>query len=747
MVRNDNDSLDYMDSTDSADSGDFSLEAILEEYKSFPYPGTEEEDENGEDSIRERSREIVIEALDHTIGTARISSVDELLAESDEELKSELKARESEEDFEQEGTVLPELGDEAPELDLDAAMDPGPEFEESFSELTDSAVESGDYSSADFPEPPPEPAQPRRTTPSRGSILTPIVSLLALVAVRRQQRKADGAGASSSAPAEDIPEPKPAKAYKFYERQIKPLNMRSTIAAILCLLLVYISYGLPVFGAMRGNVATTALMCMLIELVVVLVGLDVFTNGVLSLLRGRPGAESLVAVSCLLSVLDAVVIALTGNEGLGLPFCAVSALSMLFAILGARLTCIGYRCSFRALALGKAPYVITAERGLDNEGSALLKSQISHKGFINRSEGSDFSEDSCRLFAPFLMIAALVLTILATFVRGRPGDFVHTLSALTAVSASFSVFLAFALPFSVTAKNLMKSGAAIAGYAGLSDIGKSRRIVITDNDIFPPGTISIDGIRILEGAYTDKVISYTGSVLAASGAGPAPAFTELMKRNTFTMQHVEGFEAHEGGGMTATVRGEVVYVGNTAFMNLMGIHLPPKLTAKNAIFTAISGVLVGIFTVKYTPVASVQDALSTLLRTRRYPIFAIRDFNMTPLLIRQKFKMPTDGFDFPSFAERYRISSASPEEGSQISAVLTRDGLAPMIAVSDKGKRAHRAVRISVALSLAGAVLGMIVMFFLSWSASYDAAGVGNMMTFMFLWLVPIIVLAFGLNR
>jgi hypothetical protein len=65
-------------------------------------------------------------------------------------------------------------------------------------------------------------------------------------------------------------------------------------------------------------------------------------------------------------------------------------------------------------------------------------------------------------------------------------------------------------------------------------------------------------------------------------------------------------------------------------MTSHGIRMPQKLNVRNAVFTAISGVLVGIFNVNYVPVTSVQDALVTLLRSKRYPIFAIRDFNITP---------------------------------------------------------------------------------------------------------------------
>jgi hypothetical protein len=95
------------------------------------------------------------------------------------------------------------------------------------------------------------------------------------------------------------------------------------------------------------------------------------------------------------------------------------------------------------------------------------------------------------------------------------------------------------------------------------------------------------------------------------------------------MQRVDDFEVREGG-VRALIRGEEVCVGSSGFMHLCGVRLPPKHNAKNAVFAAVGGSLVGIFSVQYKALHSVQDALVTLLHGRRSPIFAIRDFNVDP---------------------------------------------------------------------------------------------------------------------
>ena len=84
--------------------------------------------------------------------------------------------------------------------------------------------------------------------------------------------------AAASAP----PELSLKAAAKYYIRSIAPFKLRFTLAAVLCLVLLYISWGMPLLGAMK-NIRVCAGMCMVLELAVMLLGLDVFTVGICAL--------------------------------------------------------------------------------------------------------------------------------------------------------------------------------------------------------------------------------------------------------------------------------------------------------------------------------------------------------------------------------------------------------------------------------------------------------------------------------
>jgi|GEM_PF-1255084 len=630
------------------------------------------------------------------------------------------------------------------------------EEEDSPPEIEQQLIEDSDdeaaYAKPDVSEAEPSDDETREAPRGRGRdrFLAPIFSFLALSAIRREQRSSMEAQQAAQEE-DDAAEMPPRAAVKFYASQLASIKLRAALAAAMSLVMVYFSVAvgsnLPIFSVLEDSVRALALMLIIIELSVMICALDVFTTGIMNLVRKKFGIETLAAVSCILSIIDAAIVAAVGAAPYGLPFCVISAISMTTILMGSYFTCKAYRTSFRVLVSKGELYTITSESVVEKKSRALLKSRISAYGFIKRSEQADISEYIFGAMSPFLLLASFAFAIVVSVLRGEPASFFHCVSAMAAVCATFSAAVCFAMPFAKTARKLATSGAAIAGWAGARDIGKSRNVVITDNDLFPQGTVEISQTRILEQFNERNIIAIAGSVAMASTSSISSAFSDLLRRNALTMRTVEDFEAHDGGGMKAMVGGENVLVGNSGFMNLMSIRIPQKLNTPNSVFAAVNGELVGIFDIKYKPTISVQSALAVLLRSNNEPVFAIRDFNITPVMIKQKFKMPTDKFEFPSYSERFRISSAEPTKRSNLDAVLSREGMGPLVEVSDRGKRLCSVAKLGAFLSAACAVIALITLFLLFFAKAYDSASVTNILTYMFLWFLPCIVLNFSLDR
>lgn len=574
----------------------------------------------------------------------------------------------------------------------------------------------------------------------REKVVNPVIKFLAYATMKIQQSKA-ALGSAPAEEAEDLGEElSPAKAAKFYENRINGLRLRMRVSFILSIIMTYISLGLPVFGSMRST-AVSAVVCLIMLLTVMMLGLDIITSGIVSLAGRKPNANSLIALSCVFSVIDGFIVA-TGSVKNGLPFCAVSALTVAFSLMGSLLNCRSNRITLRAAASAKKPYTVTAEASVTGDGITLLKSRNTNGGFVRRVEESGPDEIAFGMISHYIIVIAIILSLIAAPIAKNFAGFMHILSGMVAAAVPVSILLVFPLPFFVSSKIMIHSGSSIAGWSGLYDIGKSRQLIITDRDLFPKNDVTIDAIRFVDGSDPEKAISYAGSMIIASGSALAPAFSDLIAKGNGTMLKVDEFSCHESGGLVALINGEEVLCGSSGFMQLMGIRLPNKYAMRERVFVAASGALCGFFDIKYTAQRSVKDALASIFRTDRHPIFAVRDFNVTPQMISRKFDIPTDGFDFPAFTDRYEISAAKPSDVSKPAAIVSHEGLGALVELADRGRRLYNVVRVCVMMSVISAVLGMLIMFI---KMAAGTATVAGLLIYMIIWLVPEIAACFFL--
>lgn len=598
-------------------------------------------------------------------------------------------------------------------------------------------AEDGDYEAGKDEESKPKRCERRKARSFSEMVVTPFISALALIALKVQQSKLPLSFSADDDEelGEELP---PEKASRFYESFIGGLHIRVRIAFVLSLVLTYISFGLPVTGAMNATAVKSAV-CLILLLAVMICGLDIMTSGLIAIAHRRPNANTLIALSALFCVIDGFLAA-CGVKGTKLPFCAVPALTISFSLLGSLLNCRSSRIVFNTVSSSRKPYTVTAETSVTGDGVTILKSRMTTKGFVRRTEEAGPDETVYGVMAPYLIVIALLLSLISAAVSKSFAQFAHILSGIFVCAAPLAILLTYPLANFVSAKTLIKSGSAIAGWSGIYDIGKCRHMIITDFDLFPKGSVTISQTRIFAGMKPEKVVSLAGSMIAASGSALSPAFAELMKQGKGSLLRVENFRCHEGGGLIAMVDGVEVYCGSASFMHLMGVHLPDMFKIKNCVYVSEGDTICGMFQMEYTPVDSVREALYMLMRSDRHPVFAVRDFNITPQLLSVKYDIPTDGFDFPSFAQRYEISGAEPSEASKPAALVSREGLGAFVHLAEHAKGLYTRVRVSVMLSVMSTVIGMIVMFILSLTGQMTVTAA---LSFLLAWLIPVLVIGF----
>ena len=544
--------------------------------------------------------------------------------------------------------------------------------------------------------------------------------------------------------AEEEPEPEPdfAVEARRFHAPLASLTVRSFVSLLICIAMLIITFAAsgkaPTAGA---GAITSAGILLIMQLVVMLLGIDVLITGVNDIVKFEPGPEALALVSCVITLAGGIVSLASGTCGEYIPFSLLSSFSLLCAMHGKKLWNCAMYASLKAAAAPSAPKSVVLDDCIEDR-TALKKITCGKDGFYRKLCEADISETVYGKAAPLLFLAAIVFSLIASVGHGRPESFAGCFAAMTAMAASFPAALAYSLPFYIAAISAKKTGGAIAGWGGACDIYSADGALVTDDDVFPAGTVRLTGVKLFESAPQDKAIRYTASVIIESESCSARAFAELLKSQRLSALPVEDFSSYEGGGIGGSINGEAVLVGSSAFMNLMSIRVPKGMEARGAVFAAVDGELIAVFTVEFAPANSVRTALVSMQNTRTGMLFAVRDFNVTPHMVEQKFQTSADNIELISVGDCYKLSSDSRPKGAETLAVVSRDGLGPFAEVITKGRMLKTAVLLGTLVSVVGGAVGVLLMFLLCSGSTLESIKPTGAFIYMLAVQVVVSVLA-----
>lgn len=102
------------------------------------------------------------------------------------------------------------------------------------------------------------------------------------------------------------------------------------------------------------------------------------------------------------------------------------------------------------------------------------------------------------------------------------------------------------MPWNSLCRRLSGVGAAIAGWDGVAG-GNGAGILLTDTDLFPPGSVALNGIKIFGNFSVEKVVAVTATLIRDSGSGLDKIFHDLLRSQGAIYRRCSAFERCEGG--------------------------------------------------------------------------------------------------------------------------------------------------------------------------------------------------------
>ena len=533
------------------------------------------------------------------------------------------------------------------------------------------------------------------------------------------------------------PEPELADAAADYRAEAKR-RRRPLLAAALAALLPVVPLVIEAYGYeiqyWSDSVAVQSGVLLACLAVVSILARQVFAKAFRLLARRRCTSELLAVISAVVMAADCVARLLLPDRSVAACYAPVGCFALVFAMWGGARESRGMWDTFRMASTDdEPPYLVTeTEKGACKQAGSV-------PGFYTTALREDTAAIWQTALMPVVLVASIVFAGLSSLGQGRGDDFLLNWSAILGAGTTFALPLCWGMPFSKLAAHFHKAGCAVAGWCGAEKISRRRAMILTDGDLFPPGTIQLNGVKVF-GEDLSKVYSYAASMTRAADCGLQRLFDGLLRGEGGHYQKVDDFSFYEEGGYSATVRGESVLLGTASFMRKMEVRLPAGINLRTGIFLAMDRQLAAVFAVKYQPSENVDFALRMMRRSRITPILASRDPNITPALLKRKFHKSVK-VEFPSLTDRVAYSEAELDRGMP-RALLFREGLLPYAEAVVGSRRLCKAVRRATALSVLGSAAGTLLAFYLVFQGAYNLLTPLALLVFLLLWTLPVLILS-----
>ena len=468
---------------------------------------------------------------------------------------------------------------------------------------------------------------------------------------------------------------------------------------------------------------------------------DVLKDGLVQLTNFTPGSSTLALFAAAFTLADGVTMVLTPLRESAVPFFAPCALVLLFQLIGQYCDRASKFQACRTASSVARPYVVTQDPDVLAGKTGFRKWLGLPKGFGSQIRTTSQADERFQKLTPVLMTACVCLALLTTVAHHQPKLVLWSLSALFTASATLGASLTLSLPLQILGSKLATLGVALAGWPGIAAAKGCRAALLTDNDLYPPGTVTLANSKPLSNLPMDRVVAYTASAIRASGSGLSYLFDKLLRSEGAKYLPIEKILLQDNG-LIAQTQGQQILVGNSDFMSKQGIALPTGIKYKNTVFCAVDRELIGMFGVRYALHTTIVPSLQSLLGHRIAPVLVTRDFNINPKRMRFSDRLNKDSLTYPDLQRRVTLSGPNQAHGQTIVAVLCREGMAPFTLALIAAKRVRRAAGLSSFFVRLSACVGVILTATLSSAGALGAMSAWHMALFLLLWFVPVLLLS-----
>ncbi len=457
-------------------------------------------------------------------------------------------------------------------------------------------------------------------------------------------------------------------------------------------------------------------------------------DGFVSLFKGKFTLDTLLLATFLVCIADGYFCL----KEVRVPFCAafcLEATMSLWAELQRRTTEMGQmdtlRKAIRLNRVAKAPGCFEDRPGFYVTGGEL-------EDFMDNYQQPTGSEKLLSIYALIAFLASGAIAAVFGLTHGISSA-LQIWSAGILAATPATIFISQSRPAAILEHRLHKLGTVLCGWQGIKATVGNAAVPLTDRDLFPDGSVKINGVKFYTNQEPDQVIAYATALITHAGNCLGPLFEQLLDERNGRHYDLTSFRSYENGGLGGEINGESVLVGTISFLRDMGVETPEGAKVNQAVYMSIDGELCAVFALAFGRLKGVAAGLGTLCNYRGLtPVLCSDNFLLSEGFIHAKFGVNTRRFAFPTAKQLQEICSWTPDIAQSIPCALTtQDNLASSAFAITGGRAIYTATKLGAFVHIFGGILGLLIVLALALVHGGSLLTPSNLLMFELVWTIP----------
>ncbi len=390
--------------------------------------------------------------------------------------------------------------------------------------------------------------------------------------------------------------------------------------------------------------------------------LPAIISGFKALFSGKVNCETAGALAVVLSFVHAVVMIFNKEpDGAATYFYSAAAIFALLLNTEGRRNDMQRMLSNFEFCAFESNSSLYAVRSIENEkdafevgrGLKMGNPEILYSGkiafpenFIANSRACSTAETCVKRNIIISAAISAVVAILAGIINKDVFQAVSALTGTFCLTAPLSVLLSLAIPLYLENKKLNENGAMVASYDAAEECSSAVAAAIDSADLFDRAACEMHGMKDFKTVRIDDVLLYATAIVLKSGGPLSGVFNGIIGGSTEILPPVKDMIYEDRLGLSATIYGQRVLLGNRNLLVHHNIDVPLKseedkykLSGRKVVYIAIDSQVAAMFVVKYVEDSTLTESLHELEDNGFNLVVRTDDPNVTDEMLALKFSV------------------------------------------------------------------------------------------------------------